>query len=211
MSANNRKIDVNDDPEKDPKLAAILGTQPKKARLQNLLSQVAQSTNPIAEPDRPLPPAEELRRAALEMSQPKANLPEFLARAETVSGDFAASGVPSAVTEPKVDSLVPSVSEPPRNLEPTISTEGAAVIRDEVSVSLKGPEEQPSSRGRPRMGDVRKTETSYSLSPETVKRIRDLAAYNQIRLGRSVSGSEIAEYLLMQAFKTIVDNEVLPH
>jgi hypothetical protein len=61
------------------------------------------------------------------------------------------------------------------------------------------------------MGDVRKTETSYSLSPETVKRIRDLAAYNQIRLGRSVSGSEIAEYLLIQAFKTIVDNEVLPH
>lgn len=198
MSANNRKIDVNDDPEKDPKLAAMLSTQQKSKRLQALLSQVAE-TNPMTEPDRPLPPAEELKRAALEMGQPQTNVPQFLAKTEamrSISAEPVAAN--SAVAQPVLRVEAPQAPSAPI-FEPT-----EEIVVDEVSVTVRSPEiEQPSSRGRPRMGDVRKVETTYSLSPETVRRIRDLAAYNQLRLGRSVSGSEIAEYLLKQAFETI--------
>ncbi len=201
MSANNRKIDVNDDPENDPKLAAMLGSQPKKARLQNLLQQVARD-NPMSEPDKPLPPAEELKRAAMEMAQKEPDVSKFMARAEAAT--TSSTALPGT--------SVAQHSEPPalRHADiPEVSAVEKEVIKDTVSISL-AEREQPQGRGRPRMGDVRKTETSYSLSPETVRRIRDLAAYNQLRLGRSVSGSEIAEYLLQQAFETIKDNEVLP-
>lgn len=252
MNAINRKIDPKADPATDPSMAGLIK---KPNRIQAVLAGLT-SDNPIAKPDRPHPPTEELR-ASLE----NVHTPQPVSSGAPIAPPSVPLAHPTNTIEEQVDALsattrslrettattplqaraetAPMIETPvietPQALpvavehatpvevqahsvtEPTPEPETAKsdqtwdkpVIQDEASISIPELKAAPRSRGRPRISEERKKESSFTLSPHVADRMRDLAAYNQLRLKRSVSASEIVEDLLMKAEAQIKDNIVL--
>ncbi|TLX16892.1 hypothetical protein [Rhizobium sp. MHM7A] len=228
MNATNRKIDNKADPANDPAMAALRGNN----RLQFLMEEI-RLENPIGKPDRPHPPVTDLRTAtSLETQReelqraisPEAQkqtasatpVPAPTAVEETVTPRGPALAVeakgelpqevPQPETAPKSEEAIlppPPVSDPATQKTDNLPVNDAAVHADSLQA-------KPRLRGRPRVSDEKKRESSYTLSPHVADRVRDLAAHEQIRLKRTVSASAIVERMIEIAEQHIQDNKVLP-
>lgn len=222
MSGTNRKLNPKDDPANDPAMAAFRPAN----RLQSLMAEI-RSDNPIAKPDRPHPPSPDLRSATSLDTQR-----EELQRALTTESEENPTPVPDKLE--KSVNLAPTL--PPLVIEPVLTrtemnepekltapgSEQNRVIEvpkpalenfeqpvNDAAVHTVREEPAPRLRGRPRVSEEKKRESSYTLSPHIAGRIRDLAALEQYRLKRTVSASEILEALVIRADEQIRDNIVL--
>lgn len=195
MAAATQKIDPSADPASDPAVTAMLANRTdSKARLAQMMAEIHED-NPLNAPDRPLP-APPISKAA-PTSQPLAAPIEV---APTVAVVEAASAQ-SSDEQPEPSQSVPFEAK----AEPQSPVDNSSAMIDETSHEIPY-----QGRGRPRISaEKRRTETSYTLAPDLIVALRRLAAHNQLRLGRTVSTSEVVEHLIRSAMKEIKDNVVL--
>jgi hypothetical protein len=222
MNATNRKIDNKADPANDPAMAAL---RPGN-RMQFLMDEIRQD-NPIAKPDRPHAPVTDLRTATSLDTQREelqraisTDVPEQAATAtpspvtvveEPVSQQIAVQEVEARVEltqealKPEPAPETQEIILPPQSVSDPIAQQpvnDAALHADSLPIT-------PRLRGRPRVSEEKKKESSYTLSPHVADRVRDLAAHEQIRLKRTISASAIVEALIEIAEQHIQDNKVL--
>jgi len=216
MNATNRKIDTKSDPANDPAMAAF-----KAGRLQSILADIRQD-NPIAKPDRPHPPVEELKSAtaldaereelkrAIEPDAPGLTAPA--ASAAPAIPEPRAGTSSAGAAQPTPDAAIELKAEKPELRAPdTTGDQPNNLPVGDAAVHANSQEPAKRLRGRPRVSDEKKRESSYTLSPHIADRVRDLAAMEQLRLKRTISASAIVEAMIEIAEKHLQDNKVLTH
>jgi hypothetical protein len=219
-SASANKLQSGDNLS-DPKIARLM----KRSNLEDILSDM-QDDNPLTGPDRPHAPPPVVVATA---SAPPAHEPQVLASHGATLNSTTADVSPQ--------SLAPAAQTPPAQtpvvIEPAASVDLAAPATSAILEEAKAPQpeppvsppldeaadreamsrtisqEEPRGRGRPLKAKNHKSETSYSLDPELIIKLRKLSAAQQMRLGRTVSTSEIVEILLNKALQQITDDVVL--
>lgn len=220
MSATNRKIDPNADPATDPAMNALRPA----SRLQSIMAELREE-NPIGKPDRPHPPITDLRSATSfdipqEVQQDTATkTPEQAVEAVApvqlmAETTLASSGNAPAVEkniQPAAQTIQHEKTQQTAELEtpkPGALSQNSAPVND-AALHADNPQPAPRLRGRPRVSEERKRESSYTLSPHIADFVRDLAAHEQIRLKRTISASAIVEAMIEIAKHHITDNKVL--
>lgn len=233
MNATNRKIDNKADPANDPAMAALRPTN----RLMSLMDEIRME-NPIGKPDRPHPPVTDLRTATSLETQ-REELQRAVATEQAATEQQAPAAAPQApvtlqqLTEEPASQLVskqtaeaklelpqeaPKPAPAPEAAESLLPRDSAPDPVTQLSENLPvndaalhadGPQKTRRLRGRPRVSEEKKRESSYTLSPHVADRIRDLAAHEQLRLKRTISASAIVERLIEIAEQHIQDNKVL--
>jgi hypothetical protein len=224
MSATNRKIDSKADPANDPALSAFRTSN----RLQSLMADI-KADNPIAKADRPHPPLTDLRTTTSLDTQREELQRAMVTEPEVKEPDAEVQQPVAAITpQPKIE--VPVVNVEPAHEEKAPDSLPVGEVQPTQKLIFKAPEPSPETmetpvndaavhtareettprlRGRPRVSEEKKRESSYTLSPHIAGRIRDLAALEQYRLKRTVSASEILEAMVAKADEQIKDNQVL--
>lgn len=184
----------------DPSVASLISR--RREGLHSLLNDL-QSDNPLSVPDRPHPAPPVLHpvqnNVVVEQPAPAPKIvePEVLA---PVSVEAKAPLEEPANKEAPEPQRAPDVRDDlPRDPQSHLSQEMSRSIADS----------EPRGRGRPLKSKTHKSETSYSLDPDLIKNLRILAAKQQIRLGRTVSTSEIVEKLLVESIALIKDDVIL--
>lgn len=98
---------------------------------------------------------------------------------------------------------MPIVSQPPvRYAEPQQTRD------DEQAMSMAVPERNPG--GRPRHGTMPKVEKSFTIPPETFKRIVSISNHEGIRHDKKFSVSYIMAHLLDYALSHVEGTKVIP-
>lgn len=183
----------------DPSVASLISR--RREGLHSLLNDL-QSDNPLSVPDRPHPAPPVLHpvqnNVVVEQPTPAPKIvePEVLA---PVSVEAKAP-----LEEPA--NKTPEPPQPPV-VRDDLQRDPQTHLSQEMSRSIA--DSEPRGRGRPLKSKTHKSETSYSLDPDLIKNLRILAAKQQIRLGRTVSTSEIVEKLLVESIALIKDDVIL--
>lgn len=183
----------------DPSVASLISR--RREGLHSLLNDL-QSDNPLSVPDRPHPAPPVLHpvqnNVVVEQPAPAPKIvePEVLA---PVSVEAKAP-----LEEPA--NKTPEPPQPPV-VRDDLQRDPQTHLSQEMSRSIA--DREPRGRGRPLKSKTHKSETSYSLDPDLIKNLRILAAKQQIRLGRTVSTSEIVEKLLVESIALIKDDVIL--
>lgn len=236
MNATNRKIDNKADPANDPAMAALRPTNRlmslmDEIRMENPIGKPDRPHPPVTdlrtatslETQR-----EELQRAVTPetpeqtatVQQVPAAAPQAPVTLQQLTEEPASQLVSTQTAEAKLElpQEAPKSAPAPEATESLLPREDARGPVTQLSENLPvndaalhadNPQKTRRLRGRPRVSEEKKRESSYTLSPHVADRIRDLAAHEQLRLKRTVSASAIVERLIEIAEQHIQDNKVL--
>ncbi len=201
----------------DPKVASMMK---RRENLESMLSDL-KDENPLVAPDRPHPAPP----TVLQPQVPPVALQSAVAPAQDLAPTAALQTEHAPLSAGESSTALvqqPSIQAPETPTPPVLTADTEARTPANNGEQLRETDEfvgepmarsiteaEPRGRGRPLKSKTHKSETSYSLDPDLIKNLRILAAKQQIRLGRTVSTSEIVEVLLSKAMQLVEDDVVL--